>query len=168
MCLTHIAFLFIFRYKVKKGTVMNLIALRKMKHLTAKQVADLLGVSRAHFTHLENGSRMMSAEIINKLASIYRVSPDLVSEGAKDLEFVYRGNMSWLTKLKYQGTPVVKLFVEHVKKSKYEIGANDFETKFKNFVLLMFESSLNEELRENSQLIDLLKSKALYTNQNKQ
>lgn len=48
---------------------------RERSGLTQEQVAQRLGVSRAHYSRLENGVRTMDLDVARALASVYGLSP---------------------------------------------------------------------------------------------
>lgn len=50
--------------------------LRKQKHLTQRQLADLIGVQHTIISFYELGDRVPSPEVIVKLASVLHVSSD--------------------------------------------------------------------------------------------
>lgn len=54
---------------------------RKRRHLSEKEVADLLSVCHAHYHRLEGGKRGASLEIMNALSDILDVSLDYLIKG---------------------------------------------------------------------------------------
>lgn len=54
----------------------KLKALRKSTDMTQQQIADKLGVTRAAYSHFENGRNEPDSETIVKLAKIFEVSTD--------------------------------------------------------------------------------------------
>ena len=47
-----------------------LIKKRRSKNLTQSQVAEQSGVSRVHYTHIENGVRRPSPDVAQKIAKL--------------------------------------------------------------------------------------------------
>lgn len=47
-----------------------LVKKRRSKNLTQAQVAEQSGVSRAHYTHIENGVRRPSPDVAQKIAKL--------------------------------------------------------------------------------------------------
>lgn len=54
----------------------NLIKLRKEKGLTQEQLAGLVGVTKAHISRVESGTRVGSPLLISRLAKFFDVSMD--------------------------------------------------------------------------------------------
>lgn len=52
----------------------NLAAVREKRKLTHSDVARLVGISRAHYTHIENGTRDPSWDLARKLEVLFRRS----------------------------------------------------------------------------------------------
>jgi transcriptional regulator with XRE-family HTH domain len=62
---------------------LRLKMLRKERHLTIDQLADISGISRAHISLLENGRRQPSSDALQSLASSLKVRvTELIDEGA--------------------------------------------------------------------------------------
>lgn len=61
----------------------NLIELRKLHHLTQRQVAAVLGISQPSYIRYENGKAESSLEALVKLADLFDVSIDYLC-GRKD------------------------------------------------------------------------------------
>lgn len=61
----------------------NLIELRKLHHLTQRQVAAVLGISQPSYIRYENGKAEPSLEALVKLADLFDVSIDYLC-GRKD------------------------------------------------------------------------------------
>lgn len=61
----------------------NLIELRKMNHLTQRQVAAHLGIAQPSYIRYENGKAEPSLDALVKLADLFDVSIDFLC-GRKD------------------------------------------------------------------------------------
>ena len=58
-------------------------ALRAEKGLTQEQVAKELGISRAHYTNIENGRRLPSLPLAARIALFYGCGKDLLFDDRK-------------------------------------------------------------------------------------
>ena len=56
--------------------LLNLKCLRKEKGVSQQYMADLLDISRVHYTNLENGKRETNFENLTKLADFFGVTTD--------------------------------------------------------------------------------------------
>ena len=61
----------------------NLIELRKMNHLTQRQIAAYLGIAQPSYIRYENGKAEPSLDTLVKLADLFDVSIDFLC-GRKD------------------------------------------------------------------------------------
>ena len=64
-------------------------ALRQSKHYTQAQLAEMVNISRVHYTNIENGERRPSPEIAKALAAIlgfnwYELFPDSPDQQKKE------------------------------------------------------------------------------------
>ena len=55
---------------------LRLMELRKAKGVSQKEVANVIGVSRVHYTNIENGKRETNFEKLTTLAEYFDVSTD--------------------------------------------------------------------------------------------
>lgn len=56
----------------------NLIELRKLNHLTQRQVASVLGIAQASYIRYENGTSEPTLKNLVKLADLFDVSIDFL------------------------------------------------------------------------------------------
>ena len=49
---------------------------RYRNHMTAKEVSEKVGISKAFYCQIENGKRRMSYDLAIKIASVFKVKPD--------------------------------------------------------------------------------------------
>ena len=54
----------------------NLVELRKINHLTQRQVAEILGITQPSYIRYENGKAEPNLENLVKLADVFDVSID--------------------------------------------------------------------------------------------
>ena len=45
---------------------------------TAREVSEMVGISKAFYCQIENGKRRMSYELAVKIASVFKVKPDFL------------------------------------------------------------------------------------------
>ncbi len=60
--------------------------LRKRHGLTQKEVAEFLVVHRSHVTRIESGEKIPHAEMIIKIAHLFKVSADLLMMDELELD----------------------------------------------------------------------------------
>ena len=56
----------------------NLIELRKLNHLTQRQVAERLGIAQPSYIRYENGKAELTFENLVKIAEMFDVSTDFL------------------------------------------------------------------------------------------
>lgn len=49
---------------------------RYKKHMTAREVSERVGISKAFYCQIENGKRRMSYELAVKISTVFKVKPD--------------------------------------------------------------------------------------------
>lgn len=64
----------------------RLSRIRKVKKMTAQQVADFLGLARSTYTGYESGYREPDGDTLSKLAELYEVSTDYLLGRTDDPE----------------------------------------------------------------------------------
>jgi transcriptional regulator with XRE-family HTH domain len=143
------------------------MTIRKQRKLTGEQVAKQLGISRAHYTHLENGTRPLTNELIAKIAKVLEVSPKIVRAETEVQRLRNLVPNSWIFKIKINGQPFIKAFLEYLNESgRYSSLNNDeLSERLIKFIFLHIEHSLSQELMENSEIIGFI-SRKLGHNQN--
>ncbi|MBX3101280.1 MAG: helix-turn-helix domain-containing protein [Bacteroidetes bacterium] len=55
--------------------------IRKQQNLTQQEMAQVLGLSQGYYAYLETGKRDISRHILDKLKSLYDISPDWLLYG---------------------------------------------------------------------------------------
>jgi len=125
---------------------------RKKGHLTGQQFADLLGISRSHYTHLEIGYRMITDELLDKLSAILTIDKSTLKEQAEDFGYHYQASKSWIYKMRVKGKPCLNAFIFSINGNKELINRELFE----DFMLLNFQKALSDELNKFPELITYL------------
>ena len=106
---------------------MSLIMLRKNKGLTSKEVAEQIGISQGHYSHIENGERSINPDYAEKLAVVLGVSTNLViAEVNEAIE--KRGKLNhWLSSIKYRGDSLPDWIVKELRFHQFRDKQDDFE-----------------------------------------
>lgn len=58
----------------------NLIEIRKDYHLTQRQIARYLNISKSTYSEVENNPHKLKLEYLYKLSYLFNVSPEYISE----------------------------------------------------------------------------------------
>ena len=64
----------------------KLLALRKNKGLTQKEVAEYLGISRQAYANYETGNREPDVNTLKKLSELFNVSIDVIFENQQNVK----------------------------------------------------------------------------------
>jgi transcriptional regulator with XRE-family HTH domain len=92
--------------------------LRKNKGLTTVQVAEKLNISQGHYSHIENGSRSINNELVQKMAVLFGTEEDEIRQKSKEL-MELRGTLRhWLSQVKYRGETLVDVIVNELRYDK--------------------------------------------------
>lgn len=79
----------------EKVVAERLKLLRKNSKLTQEQMADYLNIDQTYITKIENGSRNLNIELIDKICSLFGCSEDYLLGETEDytpLYFAFRSN----------------------------------------------------------------------------
>ena len=110
-----------------KETIVSLIMLRKERGLTSKEVAEQVGISQGHYSHIENGERSMNPEHAEKLAAVLGVDTTLVIEKVNEA-IEKRGKLNhWLSSIKYRGDSLPDRIVKELRFYQFRDKQDDFE-----------------------------------------
>jgi transcriptional regulator with XRE-family HTH domain len=137
---------------------MTLFEIRKKKGLTTAQIAGQLGISRAHYSHLENGTRAFTEELLEKTAKILEIDKETIRNLGKVAEIRNLVPKSWLWSLKIDNKPFIKAFSEYLgtfsnKKSTSKQELLEMAVKF---IIYRIEHSARQEFKENPEVLDFL------------
>lgn len=140
---------------------MTLCNIRKARKLTTEDVASALNISRAHYTHLENGTRSLTEKHIVALSKVLEVSPEVIRANAEELSLNNLVPNSWLTSIKINGKPLVKAFSDDMKKSlSYSsLSEDELTERLVKFIFFHIEHSVRQELKENRKIIEFISRK---------
>ena len=79
---------------------------QRQKHkLTTEDMARQLGISRGYYSHLENGTRPFTEELISKVSRVLNLDEEVVIEFAKEAEKKNATPNSWVMKIKIDSKP---------------------------------------------------------------
>ena len=138
---------------------MTLYLLRKKLKLTAADVAERLQISRGHYSHLENGSRVITDEWIDKISTVLGVPRTTVSAIAEANNEKIIPN-SWIFKIPIDGKPFVQAFQEFVKTmGRKQLSSNETEDLAAKFITYRIEHSVRTELKNNPVVTEYLMGK---------
>ncbi len=129
---------------------MTLQVLRKKKNLTADDMAQALGISRGHYSHLENGSRGFTDDLITKIAELLQVKRHFISEIAEKNRINTPYNQSWIFKIHIDGKPLLKAFDEYLQQERLNVSNYDIVNELAKFITYRIEFSIREELKNNA------------------
>ena len=79
----------------------DLTKIRKTKGLTVGQVAQALGMSKGHYSHLENGTREISETIKPRLAEALGISLDDLNHALQDVTKFTKSVNNWIWKIRW-------------------------------------------------------------------
>jgi transcriptional regulator with XRE-family HTH domain len=97
---------------------MSLILLRKRSGLTAVEVAKELKISQGHYSHIENGSRSINNELVQKMAVLFGTDVDEIRQKSNEL-IELRGTLRhWLSQVKYRGESLVDVIANDLRYDK--------------------------------------------------
>ena len=135
---------------------LKLKSLRKNKNLTAEDVAKQLGITRGYYSHLENGTRDFTEELIDKTAEVLDVKRAEVAEIAKQNKANNVMHKSWIFNIHIDGKPLLNAFGEYLEQKKLiNVSNNDIVNELSKFITYRIEYSVREELN-NEEIIDYI------------
>lgn len=131
------------------------------RNLTAETVSNLINISRAHYTHLENGTRSITPAIAKKMAEVFNVDESEILDAVRQLKESTYVPDSWIFKIQIDGQPLLKSFQRDLYEYPLRDGSteNDFKNRFMKFIMYRFEESLVEEIDKDPKLVQYLMNK---------
>jgi transcriptional regulator with XRE-family HTH domain len=133
---------------------MTLINIRKLKGYTAERMAKELGISRGHYSHLENGSRAFTNDIAEKISQILGISIDGVIQFAKEAAARNFVPNSWMLKIRIDNKPWLEAMLNDSMFLPLERNIKDDELidRAVKYIAYRIEHSLKQETLENTEL----------------
>ena len=120
--------------------------LRLKKGLTAQDMAESLGISRAHYSHLEKGRRRFTEDLLKRTAGILGVSKSRMAELSEKAVKRNAVPNSWIFKVQIEGKPFIKAFQEYYENIKSN---GDIEVLIAEFITTHMKHVIREELANN-------------------
>ncbi len=136
---------------------MTLTLYRKQKGLNSEEISKKLGISRAHYTHLENGTRAFTEDLIKKTATVLEIPEVIVRGLAEELKCNNLIPNSWIFRMKIKGKPFLQAFLEDTKQ--HNPSEITMQEQIVNYIFFHIEHSIRKELSENPQIISFISKK---------
>ena len=140
---------------------MSLIMLRKQKGLTSKEVAEQIGISQGHYSHIENGERSINPDHAKRLAAVLGVDAQLVIDKVNEA-IEKRGKLNhWLSGIKYREQWLPDWLIEELRFQKFNKEKKDSELT--DMIASIAGRCVSEEIRfdfeENKELVNYFRKK---------
>jgi transcriptional regulator with XRE-family HTH domain len=126
---------------------MTLMELRKSRNLSALDVANSLHISRGYYSHLENGTRKFTGDLVKQVAYILKVDEKIIRESIGENERWRTVSGNWISKIKINDKPAVKAFKEEA----FLQRSNEDEILLSNFIKFVefnIGNSIRDELKD--------------------
>ena len=139
----------------------TLLEIRKAKGLKSVEIAQQLNISQGYYSHLENGTRKVTEELLVELARILEVNVEELRQAFQNLKPLSTVVNNWIPKIRIKGKSVFEAFREErvflmTKPSETEA---ERITRFVKFIEYNIGSSITEELAEDDLLKEYLLNK---------
>ena len=139
----------------------TLLEIRKAKGLKSVEIAQQLNISQGYYSHLENGTRKVTEQLLVDLARILEVNVEELRQGFQSLKPLSTVVNNWIPKIRIKGKSVFEAFREErmflmTKPSESE---EERITRFVKFIEYNIGSSITEELAEDDLLKEYLLNK---------
>ena len=139
----------------------TLLEIRKAKGLKSVEIAQQLNISQGYYSHLENGTRKVTEQLLVDLARILEVNVEELRQAFQNLKPLSTVVNNWIPKIRIKGKSVFEAFREErifliAKPSESEA---ERITRFVKFIEYNIGSSISEELAEDDLLKEYLLNK---------
>ena len=124
----------------------DLTKIRKNKGLTVNQMAQTLGVSKGHYSHLENGTREISEAIKPRLAEALGISLDELNSTLRDITQFTKAVNNWIWKIRVNGKSAAEAYRKDLKFLTSRGSDQDNINYFIKFIEYNIGNSIREEL----------------------
>jgi transcriptional regulator with XRE-family HTH domain len=133
----------------------TLLEIRKAKGLKSVEIAQQLNISQGYYSHLENGTRKVTEQLLVDLARILEVNVEELRQAFQNLKPLSTVVNNWIPKIRIKGKSVFEAFREERMFLMTKPSESEAEriTRFVKFIEYNIGSSITEELAED----DLLK-----------
>ena len=137
----------------------NIADIRRQRNLTSNEVAVKLGITQGHYSHLENGRREFTDDLIEKLSDVLAVGEVDLRSWISELKPYYKINNNWIWKIKINDLGVVDAFKEEFDFIRGR-GTNDPEEMLDRFIKFI-EYNIGKSIKEELSKDELLKEQVL-------
>ena len=139
----------------------TLFEIRKAKGLRSIEIAQQLNISQGYYSHLENGTRKVTEELLRELARILEVDIEELRQGFQSLKPLSTVVNNWIPKIRIKGKSVFEAFREEKMFLMTKPSESEAEriTRFVKFIEYNIGSSITEELAEDDLLKEYLLNK---------
>lgn len=139
----------------------TLLEIRKAKGLRSVEIAQQLNISQGYYSHLENGTRKVTEQLLVDLARILEVNVEELRQGFQSLKPLSTVVNNWIPKIRIKGKSVFEAFREERLFLMTKPSESEAEriTRFIKFIEYNIGGSISEELAEDSLLKEYILNK---------
>ena len=139
----------------------TLLEIRKAKGLRSVEIAQQLNISQGYYSHLENGTRKVTEQLLVDLARILEVNVEELRQGFQGLKPLSTVVNNWIPKIRIKGKSVFETFREERLFLMTKPSESEAEriTRFIKFIEYNIGGSISEELANDSLLKEYILNK---------
>jgi len=139
----------------------TLLEIRKAKGLKSVEIAQQLNISQGYYSHLENGTRKVTEQLLVDLARILEVNVEELRQAFQNLKPLSTVVNNWIPKIRIKRKSVFEAFREERMFLMTKPSESEAEriTRFVKFIEYNIGSSITEELAEDDLLKEYLLNK---------
>ena len=139
----------------------TLLEIRKAKGLKSVEIAQQLNISQGYYSHLENGTRKVTEQLLVDLSRILEVNVEELRQAFQNLKPLSTVVNNWIPKIRIKGKSVFEAFREERMFLMTKPSESEAEriTRFVKFIEYNIGSSITEELANDSLLKEYLLNK---------
>ena len=139
----------------------TLLEIRKAKGLKSVEIAQQLNISQGYYSHLENGTRKVTEQLLVDLSRILEVNVEELRQAFQNLKPLSTVVNNWIPKIRIKGKSVFEAFREERMFLMTKPSETEAEriTRFVKFIEYNIGSSITEELAEDDLLKEYLLNK---------
>ena len=135
---------------------MSIKTLRKSRGLTSGQLAAGLGVSQGHLSHLERGTRRLTAEQITKMADILGIDEQALRIELENIKPYATVLNSWVWRIRIGELPVLDAFRQDLELMRMRDTQDEAVDRFIKFILYNIGDSIKEEFQKDGYMKEYL------------
>jgi transcriptional regulator with XRE-family HTH domain len=134
---------------------MSLTLLRKERGFTSQIMADELGISQGHYSHLENGTRLLTPELKEKLCKILSIEIETLNEKLRILREESGVVQHWIASIRIHQMPLTRAFLEDLKYNPLKDKKDKVEliSRLAQFVANRIGDEIIDELKKDDELV---------------